>query len=364
MPELSLHNTLYRSPFGMLMPDRSFSTGYRFGFNGKEKDDEVKGAGNSLDFGARIYDSRLGRWQACDPKSSKYPSHSPFHYGYNNPVITNDPNGEENIVVVGGADVAGNQRAKFMNTGLKKLSEYNRKQPKEQTTLVVMTAFLSDKDKNTLMQKVHKMQDKGAKVDIVFAENADQLTNYLNYKTTQPNEALFIVDPQTSKPEGINNRMSDKVTDVAVFGHGYARTTDLGPSFEPGHGAKPGNVPSGENPTTYHDKFTWDIQDALLLNPQAFDNPVWDFQTCNAATECISGSNVGHSLAGAVSQQTNGTASGWFGKSDYYGVTNDNIIPEVLKSEIREADNYPKAGKKDDRSGASERVTYTKGVKK
>jgi hypothetical protein len=35
---------------------------YRFGFNGKEKDDEVKGEGNNLDFGARIYNSKFRRW--------------------------------------------------------------------------------------------------------------------------------------------------------------------------------------------------------------------------------------------------------------------------------------------------------------
>ena len=29
---------------------------YTYGFNGMEKDDEVKGNGNSLDFGARVYD--------------------------------------------------------------------------------------------------------------------------------------------------------------------------------------------------------------------------------------------------------------------------------------------------------------------
>jgi RHS repeat-associated protein len=45
---------------------------YRFGFNGQEKDDEVKVEGNSLDFGARIYDSRLGRWLSLDPLQAKY----------------------------------------------------------------------------------------------------------------------------------------------------------------------------------------------------------------------------------------------------------------------------------------------------
>jgi hypothetical protein len=36
-------------PFGMQMPGRSFSSGsYRYGFQGQEKDDEVKGEGNSI----------------------------------------------------------------------------------------------------------------------------------------------------------------------------------------------------------------------------------------------------------------------------------------------------------------------------
>ena len=34
-------------PFGMLQPGRSYNAaGYRYGFNGKENDNEVKGEGN------------------------------------------------------------------------------------------------------------------------------------------------------------------------------------------------------------------------------------------------------------------------------------------------------------------------------
>jgi RHS repeat-associated protein len=39
---------------------------YRYSFNGKENDKEVSGSGNSIDFGARIYDSRVGRWFSRD----------------------------------------------------------------------------------------------------------------------------------------------------------------------------------------------------------------------------------------------------------------------------------------------------------
>jgi hypothetical protein len=39
-------------PFGVAMKGRNFEVGeYRFGFNGQEKDNEIKGDGNSYDFG-------------------------------------------------------------------------------------------------------------------------------------------------------------------------------------------------------------------------------------------------------------------------------------------------------------------------
>jgi RHS repeat-associated protein len=78
------------------MPSRSFSaSSYKYGFNGKEKDDEVKGGGNSVDFGARIYDSRLGRWLSIDPMSKKYSSYSPYAFAKNNPITNKDYDGKD-----------------------------------------------------------------------------------------------------------------------------------------------------------------------------------------------------------------------------------------------------------------------------
>jgi len=62
-------------------------TAYRFGFNGMEKDDEVKGNGNSLDFGARIQDPRIGRWLSLDPLQHKYPSQAPYSFVANSPMF-------------------------------------------------------------------------------------------------------------------------------------------------------------------------------------------------------------------------------------------------------------------------------------
>jgi len=81
---------------------------HRFGFNGMEKDDDVKGAGNSLDFGARVYDSRLGRWLSLDPHFAKYPSMSTFCGMNNSPILVIDPTGKGGIVSNITRDAAGN----------------------------------------------------------------------------------------------------------------------------------------------------------------------------------------------------------------------------------------------------------------
>ncbi|MES2141131.1 MAG: RHS repeat-associated core domain-containing protein [Bacteroidota bacterium] len=84
------------------MPGRSLvgANGYKYGFNGKEKDDEVSGNGNSYDFGARIYDTRLGRWLSLDPLQARYPSISPYAYCANNPIAAIDPDGRAVVPVV------------------------------------------------------------------------------------------------------------------------------------------------------------------------------------------------------------------------------------------------------------------------
>jgi RHS repeat-associated protein len=59
------------------------SSSYRYGFQGQEKDDEVSGEGNSINFEFRMYNSRLGRFMAIDPLSAKYPSNTPYAFSQN-----------------------------------------------------------------------------------------------------------------------------------------------------------------------------------------------------------------------------------------------------------------------------------------
>lgn len=50
--------------------------GYRYAFQGMEKDDEVSGNGNSYTTQYRHFDPRLGRWKSLDPLMQRFPSMS------------------------------------------------------------------------------------------------------------------------------------------------------------------------------------------------------------------------------------------------------------------------------------------------
>ena len=72
----------------------------RVGFNGKENDNDVKGTGNSIDFGGRIYDSRLGRWFSIDQLFAKRPYESPYVFVGNSPNINKEIDGRDYGVYV------------------------------------------------------------------------------------------------------------------------------------------------------------------------------------------------------------------------------------------------------------------------
>lgn len=83
------HNYLNTSsdyyPYGMLMDNRHGveDSKYRYGFQGQESDDEVKGEGNSVNYKYRMHDPRIGRFFAIDPLAPKYPWYTPYQFSGN-----------------------------------------------------------------------------------------------------------------------------------------------------------------------------------------------------------------------------------------------------------------------------------------
>src|SRR5690349_7539972 len=81
----------------MGMPGRKYyqDDSYRYGFNGKENDNDVKGDGNQQDYGMRVYDPRLGKFLSVDPLSGRYPFYTPYQFAGNKPIWAIDIDGLE-----------------------------------------------------------------------------------------------------------------------------------------------------------------------------------------------------------------------------------------------------------------------------
>jgi RHS repeat-associated protein len=83
----------------MLLPKRHGAVdSYRYGFQGQEKDDEIKGEGNSVNYKYRMHDPRLGRFFAVDPLAWKYSYNSPYAFSENRVIDGYELEGLEVVV--------------------------------------------------------------------------------------------------------------------------------------------------------------------------------------------------------------------------------------------------------------------------
>ncbi len=120
-------------------------------YNGKEFD-TTHGL-NTYDYGARQYNSLVGRWDRMDPLCEKYYSVSPYAYCANNPIMLIDPNGEE---VINGIGSSSDRHI----TDPGEIEETLR-------LLKLISQLRSQDDKNSIMIVAHGITDKNGQCTYV-----------------------------------------------------------------------------------------------------------------------------------------------------------------------------------------------------
>ncbi|MEO1218857.1 MAG: RHS repeat-associated core domain-containing protein, partial [Bacteroidota bacterium] len=103
-------------PFGMRMSlDAAVSSTAtpenQYLYNGKELQTDLDL--DWYDYGARMYDASIARWNGVDPRAEKYLTHSPLVYVYNNPMAFIDPTGEEGVITINKEEGTITVQAKF-----------------------------------------------------------------------------------------------------------------------------------------------------------------------------------------------------------------------------------------------------------
>jgi RHS repeat-associated protein len=239
-----------------------FKTHDRYLHQGQEMDNEVKGEGNSYDFGARLLDPRLGRWLTIDSRSDKYPMDSPYMSFGNNPISVIDPDGNEKIVVVGSENRE--WKLGFVLPGLKAAKELKNIAGDEQTTLLLFKAGYSDGQMKRIQKYANK---KGITVQVLTS--SDDLVNYFNNKSIKSKES---------------GRKEDPITHVEIFCHGTITNTS---------GACDGALNFGYHQgDAIESKYRFDIDDVKKINSSSFDP---NAQIFSYACRTGAGKDVGES---------------------------------------------------------------------
>jgi hypothetical protein len=97
-PEIPSTSDYY--PFGAPIQGRGYSSEtYRFGLQSQERDDEINGEGNSINFKYRMHDTRHGRFFARDPLAADYPWNSPYAFSENSIIDGIELEGAERLSV-------------------------------------------------------------------------------------------------------------------------------------------------------------------------------------------------------------------------------------------------------------------------
>src|SRR5690554_1413664 len=152
--------------FGMLQPGRNEGiSDARYGYQGSEKTDEIKGSGNHYTTFFRELDPRLGRWWATDPVV--HPSQSPYCSMDNNPILYNDPLGDD-VEYGSKKDERRVKRKAFFNKDFRAQHE----------------ARVNDSELHVYMEAKNKPNLNNAQSEFKWTNDFGQVENWVEYSKT------------------------------------------------------------------------------------------------------------------------------------------------------------------------------------
>jgi RHS repeat-associated protein len=200
-------------PFGMLMDmsympvavnERNF---YKYG----RKELQTEHNLNWGDHGARMSDYTIGRWWVPDPLAEQYYGISTYTYTLNNPLKNIDPDGMENITIIGAQyDGLRGNKLMFANQGIRSLRRWSLLQSDESRSMVLFTGDYTEKQISKIESSVEKYGGNLIKVD-----SADEMINYVNSKSSENGQLS-------------DARKNDLITDMEIFSHGEVGSIGFG----------------------------------------------------------------------------------------------------------------------------------------
>ena len=173
---------------------------HRYGFQGQEKDDEIKGSGNSLNYKYRMHDPRLGRFFAVDPLFREYPWNSPYAFSENR--------------VIDGVELEGLEYASVKDGSTTSVGPIDESKLHNDGNTYVETTDLNNNKIHDAFLPV---------VDIIDSRDSDKVIAHatqnagINHDPTQQT-----ISPTNSSPllKGVNNQMrKQKILSDAIQRH-------------------------------------------------------------------------------------------------------------------------------------------------
>jgi RHS repeat-associated protein len=130
------------SPFGVGLYGRSWSGGYRYGFQGQEEDQEMwEGA---VSYKYRVEDARLGRFFSVDPLHKEFPWNSSYGFSENS--------------VIAFIELEGLEKVKF---------DYNKLEGTDRIALqLIHGAVINTKSYNRLLEVVERSGNKDVYIEL------------------------------------------------------------------------------------------------------------------------------------------------------------------------------------------------------